>query len=532
MSLTFKIKEPFWHNFDLSVVIPFYHKMKEFRQVFPKNRKYFERNGIEVVIVLDTPDESQELLDYISQYPFINWKVVINEKPHEWRNPAKPLNVGIRQASKRYVMVCSPESEMVTDVIYILRKSFFDYAIYPHYAIGRVCFADEEDITECTFDKYQSIPFGSIMFEKAHAEQIRGYDETLLKWGGDDNNIRSRFEMNGIRELYFSGAMMAHRDIDNKEGKIRRGEPFEKLPNVALRHFFFPETACVNGEDWGTDFDKIIFDWRYKPHAEKQLNAFSESVFTDFYVQPGLESKEYPVLLLVQSYNESKRIVSFIDRASECFDAIILLDDGSSDNTYELANNEKLIFKGKKVRTEFNDLQNRNLLLDLASFVNHKIAFFLDVDECLDSRFSDVRKYADREYADSFMIPYIHLWDSPEKYNAEYPSSLDGICFRYKMIRNIGHSQIYSNRGKLHFHQAHSLAKSAVADDLLICHYGLMRQQDRSAKYEFYKVEDKECCQSSYEHFGRDVSPRLKEVDAITAGMLHKFSKQLISGSL
>jgi len=36
---------------------------------------------------------------------------------------------------------------MITDVIYILRKSFEDYPNYLHYAIGRVCFADEEQVT-------------------------------------------------------------------------------------------------------------------------------------------------------------------------------------------------------------------------------------------------------------------------------------------------------------------------------------------------------------------------------------------------
>lgn len=39
-------------NFDVSVVIPFYKKLKAFKRVFPRNRKYFERNGIEVIIVM------------------------------------------------------------------------------------------------------------------------------------------------------------------------------------------------------------------------------------------------------------------------------------------------------------------------------------------------------------------------------------------------------------------------------------------------------------------------------------------------
>lgn len=98
MPVTFKTTESFYHNFGLSVVIPFYRKKREFKSVFPKNRKYLERNGIEVVIVLDTPEESLELQDFILQYPFMNWRIVMNDKPHEWRNPAKPLNVGIRSS--------------------------------------------------------------------------------------------------------------------------------------------------------------------------------------------------------------------------------------------------------------------------------------------------------------------------------------------------------------------------------------------------------------------------------------------------
>lgn len=60
------------NNLDVSVVIPFYKKMEAFKTVFPRNRKYFERNGIEVVLVLDCKEEKEELIDYIKTYPFVN----------------------------------------------------------------------------------------------------------------------------------------------------------------------------------------------------------------------------------------------------------------------------------------------------------------------------------------------------------------------------------------------------------------------------------------------------------------------------
>lgn len=528
-SITFKTKEEVWKNFDVSVVIPFYKKMAEFRRVFPLNRKYFERNGIEVVIVLDTPLESEELLSYIQQYPFVNWRIVMNDKPHEWRNPAKPLNVGIRHATKKYVMVCSPESEMVTDVIYILRKSFEDYPNYPHYAIGRVCFADEEEVTVKNFNNYRSIPFGSIMFEREHAEQIHGYDETLSKWGGDDNNIRSRLDMVGVKELYFNEAMMAHRDINNDDGKKRRSTPFVETPNSALRHFFFPENPIANDDNWGKDFNKIIYDWKNNKYSEQQLQNYANHKFIKYEVKSGYNQQSYPVILLVQSFNESKRINKFLNNVSTLFDGIVLLDDESTDNTYNLANNDKIIIKAQKKRTQFNDLENRNILLDLASFVNHKVAFFLDVDELLDERFCNIHKYLDEDRINAYMIPYIHLWDNEDSYNSQYPSSVNGICFRYKIIRNIGHTQIFSNRGKLHFHQAPTVASSGIASELLIKHYGLLTKKERIKKYTFYQQEDKEGSQSSYEHFGEKATPILKKVNEITLTQLNEMSNNLIS---
>lgn len=162
----------------------------------------------------------------------------------------------------------------------------------------------------------------------------------------------------------------------------------------------------------------LVYDWRNKPSSsEGQLENFCCKNFTEHSIATHFGGKSYPMLLLVQSYNESGRIISFLENVSPLFDGIILLDDGSNDGTYELARSDKLLFKCKKRRTEFNDLQNRNLLLKLASFVNHQVAFFLDVDEVLDKRFCDVHQYVRRDVADAYMVPYIHLWDSPDTFN-------------------------------------------------------------------------------------------------------------------
>lgn len=507
-------KEEVWKNFDLSVVIPFYKKMKEFRKVFPKNRPYFERNGIEVIIVLDCPNEKEELLEYVKQYPFINWRIILNDKPHEWRNPAKPLNVGIRHATKKYVMVCSPESEFLTDAILILRQSFEDYADTSHYAIGRVCFADEtDDINISNYDTFRSIPFGSIMVEKKYIDEIHGYDEIFAKWGGDDNNIRARLDMIGVEELYLTNVMLIHRDVDNEESKIRRADAFEKLPNDAFRHFFFPNKAVVNDNDWGKDFDKIIYDWKDNIYAEEQLKEYLKLFPKSNFIK-GSNKERIPLLLLVQCYNESKWINDFLNDTAKYFDGVILLDDGSTDNTFEIAHNDKLFLKVKKQRVCFNDLENRNILLDLSSFFKYEIAAFIDVDERLDIRFCGLREYLGDIVTDAYLFPFIHLWDNENTYNGEYPGSYNGICLRYKMFRNIGHSKIYSHRGKLHFNQAPTMKHTRIAI-VLLKHYGIISHELRTRKYKFYEEADTEHSQPSYDHFMQK-SPILHNVNEIT----------------
>ncbi|HBM16909.1 MAG TPA: hypothetical protein DD381_11270 [Lentisphaeria bacterium] len=50
------------HNFDLSIIIPFSNSMEEFLLVLPRNALYLQRNGIEVIIVMDSPEDEQALI--------------------------------------------------------------------------------------------------------------------------------------------------------------------------------------------------------------------------------------------------------------------------------------------------------------------------------------------------------------------------------------------------------------------------------------------------------------------------------------
>jgi len=81
------------------------------------------------------------------------------------------------------------------------------------------------------------------------------------------------------------------------------------------------------------------------------------------------------------------------------------------------------------------------------------------------------------------------------------------------MFRNIGRTQIQSDRGKLHFQHIPymGLSKHIPA---LIKHYGNLTKEQRQNKYNFYLKEDTQGSQSSYLHL-LDNAPDLKLVNNI-----------------
>lgn len=484
-------------NFDLSIIMPFYKRMYDFRLILPRNSAFFQRNGIEVIIVMDDQEEKEELITFIQTYPFINWKVIVNETPHESRNPAKVINVGIRNASKKYIMVCSPESEFYSDVILLLRKKVEYYPFY--FATGYVSFVDYNYMPIEKQPPKNLMNYGSFMVEKAFIEEINGYDETYTKWGGEDDNIRKRLELKGIRNIKVPEAIVLHRE--KKNSFSQRGNRTKEMPDSNYIKSTLPMNYLANDDSiWGKDFDKIIFNWKESLYKKAMCINYLQENFINFSIQHDrVFDTHYHRLILCQSYNEKENIDSFLTNMSQFFDGIILLDDESTDHSYEVARHNKLLLKVKKSRTEFNDLQNRNILLNIASFFKSDWFCFMDLDERFDLRFANFDFTAKNEH-DVIFFRLVHLWDDEKHYNAEYPFSNHGIQYAMRMFRNIGRVQIQSENGKLHF-PCVPYKSRLLRSNILFLHHGHISKEKRIKKYKFYLQEDKDKNQSSYEHF-------------------------------
>lgn len=498
--------------FDVSIIMPFYKRLEAFKLALPKNASFFQRNGVEIILLLDDPKEEKELLKFVELYPFINFKIIINRKKHEWRNPCKVLNVGIRHASFKYVLVLDPEVELITDVVYQLR---YIISYHPNtFATGVVAFIDEKDnINELKDINW--MPYGSIMVAKHDLINIRGYDESFKKWGGEDDQIRRKLNLYGLKKMELVDAKTIHRDKDS-DGHKERSSRIDKMPIRHLKYIFHPKNPIYNENDWGLDFKESIWDW--KTHKSyNQLTKYAEA-FQDFRIaDKSICENKYEIMALIQIRNESKNVSEILNHLKAYCDGIILLDDGSTDDSYEKASHEKLFLKIKKeYKGYFDDLENRNILLRTASFFKSKWFFFIDADERFDPRYDDIRSYTNIKGVDIFRFNLVDLWDNPETYRVDIPDKRkDGICTRARMFRNKGNLQIYANR-EIHFPAVPYQKNVKLANELLLLHYGNFDKETRKRKYELYTVQDSEGKKQAHSYdFLMDDKVLLKEIKGI-----------------
>lgn len=447
-------------NFDLSIVVPLGDRLESFVENLPLRTAYYERNGIEVVLLVDEEADCRSLLACIRKYPFISWKVVVGS----WQNSAVAYNEGICQSIKNYILLMFPESLFQADVIYELRVTLDEYPL--HYAIG--------------------FSYGCLMVKKEYLDLVGGYDEQFDALEGAEENLCRRMELADIHRLYYPDALL-------QLGESRLSEAWEQsVPEDLLYEMLLPiESKADNRSKPGSG--KLLYNWQEHPYANEQCREYL-SVLKQFYIPSDVVfEKSYPLIALIPTYNESERITDCLRSVEKYCDGIILLDDDSQDDTYEIAKSDKLLLKAKKVRTEFNDKQNRNILLDIASFFKVGWLIFIDADERFDKRFSDLREVMKRDDVDTVGVWIANLWDSMETYRTNmkdtHPLSQNGLWFRWRMFRNKGRMQIFSIEN-LHFKTIPYFDKMFISN-ILLYHLGYLSKFNRYMKYHFYKIEDK-----------------------------------------
>jgi hypothetical protein len=209
------------------------------------------------------------------------------------------------------------------------------------------------------------------------------------------------------------------------------------------------------------------------------------------------------IICLTPIYNEEKNILRFLKNNSSFVDGFIFLDDCSSDNSLDLLKHEKILkIIKKEQRDNFDDLENRNLLLKEVQNYDVDWILFLDADEDLYlPQLAEFRSFLEETHFEVIKFKRVHLWDSTKEYRLDYPYSYEGIQFRERLFRKKENMEITG--GRLHFSPVPYKSSLTINSEFVMLHYGFLSKEDRLKKYNDYtkKYDSNLKYQKSYEHF-------------------------------
>lgn len=522
------MSEPTLSPVQLSVILPFYRKLTEFRQVLPMNAGYLARTGIEVVIVMDDPGEEDELLEFLAGFPSICWKVIVNDWAHEWRPPCVAINVGIRHCAGQTVLICSPESAFVTDVpghALLIGSSQPEVV-----ALGQVAWACFSDLKEGhTLEALHArgtknvsalaLYYGSIVVPRIALESIRGYDESQVAWGGDDDNVRIRLEMAGYRLQACPQIRLLHLSVMWRPAARAYDElhAWERC---------MPEHLAANAEDsWGREFSRIALDSPARPQGpapaleelsgtlhlypsrkrcdvcRRHVHYEAPRVYCVRCDPTGLEMRQAMssprIMALMQVRNESRCLKGCLDHLRGCVDGLIALDDGSTDGTGDILRGEKmlteLLSNPASADHQWRERENQVRLLYCARQHRAEWVLVCDADERYEEAFlKNLRGIVHSLSlsglpAFSFMLR--ELWETPRQFR------VDGIWGRKSQIRlfRLPPSIKFGSGTDLHGGWCPDEIRQAgqiVQTGYHLYHVGSLRIEDRVARRDRYKRLD------------------------------------------
>ncbi|NLR56938.1 glycosyltransferase [Chitinophaga polysaccharea] len=459
------IKE--YHDVSILIYVP--EDASLLVSVVLQNIHFYQRNGIELVIVANRETDIPVIESLLDAYPFVNWRIVYVNCGVIFCINEVSLQMILRRVRNSYLMIVEPGWVFKTDVIYQLR-----YMLENHpyaYALGKV-------ILDKSYGLVGNIRYSCLLVHKLYV----------------DRAISTASTFNGVIELIKVLDMLRLRRINVGQAVLFEEKKYLNQ-EYSRRDFCCLKSNGASPSDLCGHY-KIVFDY-----MTDRRNCFSSDFVKKFErfdcTYPENLHKKFSIICLIQVKNESKYLSELLTHLEQRCDGIILLDDGSSDNSYEMAVSDKILIKArKKPSAYFNDLENRNLLLQLGHLVLADWFFFMDADERFHDNYSDLRSIANIEDVDSVSFRLVHVWNEADKYRKNLPEGEDGIVRRYRMFRNKGYMQINSKR-EIHF-LAMPYRRNEYHADVLLIHYGLMDSAVRKEKYIKYLKQDSNGVKQGY----------------------------------
>lgn len=437
------------------------------------NEKYLNRNGVEVVIIYQQDHQPFNINQFVKAFPLINWRIVEVHTDRESFFRFASLNLS-RLTSKKFVLFALSSYIFETDVILKLRY-LAEYYPY-HFFNGCIQLSILNDSKKPTGNIL--LEYGSLLFETKYLEHLAALS---LDYDIPNGNIRKLLQLIGLQKLTDPYSIM------------KRGD----------------DAKCCNMYDKSSDLGKSQLIPQSKRSIQIKLDTLRGDCgreraevylqrFNKFYYDSESFESELKIIALIQCYNEQSNIRVLLDHLGTHCDAIIMLDDGSIDATYEEAQHPKLILKLRKERVVFDDLENRNILLDCLSFFKSEWAFFIDADERFHPSYCNLYKISEEAPSSTQVISFwvVNTWNSPDFYRLDIPDSnpmsKEGFWCRARMFRSgRGRLQItLTDDRRLHFPAVPYGKAATFPARVVLIHHGMQSKAQRTKKYEFYREND------------------------------------------
>jgi glycosyltransferase involved in cell wall biosynthesis len=215
--------------------------------------------------------------------------------------------------------------------------------------------------------------------------------------------------------------------------------------------------------------------------------------------QPAMDGQQRrpDLVALIQFRNESRYLPGFLDNISAQVDAIIALDDGSSDDSTEIMRDHPSVAEVIRVTQAgahvWDEPRNRSILVDAAIRRGASWVVAVDADERLENGFrqraEQLIRRADQDGVHAYSIAIRELWGSPAAYR------VDGVWGRKRHARLFRVPEHYEvDHRALHGYWPPDTARRPDGQfelaDLVLYHLAMIDPADRETRKQKYKRLD------------------------------------------
>jgi len=219
-----------------------------------------------------------------------------------------------------------------------------------------------------------------------------------------------------------------------------------------------------------------------------------------------------PELNIVAMYrikNVERWIEKSLEITSEICSKIVILDDGSTDNTVKICKQFSSVVKiHEQKNLPFDETRDKNLLLQMAMDCKPDYVLILDGDEIIMPGMKKIL-YEDLVYlhpnSDVFEFQVLTMVEQPNKFKINNPTTtyVHKFLFKVNTQKNLEYFStkfpynMHCSRIPDNFNKSNSVARSRIK----ILHYGYYNQQLRQEKYNLYTKMDPNATDFyNYEH--------------------------------